>query len=86
MLWLMRAGQQHAENSVLSLEPQVRWQIEYLQQNRSRCMGIAVTGAIVCSRVTYSICRYDSNNRSRKGYSYEDFRENIVVTSNAIIF
>jgi hypothetical protein len=36
-----------------------------------------VTGAIVCSRVTYSICRYDNNNKSKRGYSYEDIRENI---------
>jgi hypothetical protein len=36
-----------------------------------------VTGAIGCSRVTYSICRYDSNNRSKRGYSYENIRENI---------
>jgi hypothetical protein len=32
-------------------------------------MLLYVTGAIVCSSVTYSICRYDSNNRSRRGYS-----------------
>jgi hypothetical protein len=36
-----------------------------------------VTGAIVCSRVTYSICRYDNNNKSKRGYSQEDIRENI---------
>jgi transposase InsO family protein len=28
-----------------------------------------VTGAIVCSRVTYSICRYDNNTKSKRGYS-----------------
>jgi hypothetical protein len=44
-----------------------------------------VTGAIVCSRVTYSICRYDSNNKSKIGYSYEDIRENICCDFNAII-
>jgi hypothetical protein len=36
-----------------------------------------VTGAIVCSRVTYSICRYNNNNKNKRGYSYEDIRENI---------
>jgi hypothetical protein len=42
----------------------------FAEKLRLSLMQPFVTGAIVCSRVTYSICRYDSNNRSRRGYSY----------------
>jgi hypothetical protein len=47
---------------------------------------VCVTGAVVSSRVTYSGCGYDSIIIRVEEDSYENNPENIVVTSNAIIY